>query len=426
VSRTTAGPRLTKPLRERDFALLWSGRTVSLVGDGFTDVALAWQTYTLSPHAAALSVVFLARSLPRIALLLVGGVVGDRLSRRLVLVSADVLRGAAVGLIAILGAAHALHLWHLAVMAAVFGVGDAFFFPASTAILPEVLPKEQLVAGNALNSASHLLAEHLTGPALGGVVIALVGTAGAFGADAASFAVSAACLLAMRTRPAPREAPSQTIRAEIREGFRYVRSKRWILVTLIAAGADNFLLVGPLIVLVPLLVKATFHAGAEGLGLVYAANGLGGGIAAVALGRRALPRRFITTMYAVWVASCIGLAGVGLVDSVWAAAAVMIPTGLTNTAGNLIWETLIQRLVPRTFLARVSSMDWLLSLGLTPLSYAVVAPVAAVVGVRTTIVATGILAAVVTLLLGSVSGVRDPEQEPATEEARQSVDGGPT
>jgi MFS family permease len=163
--------RILTPLAERDFRLLWAGQTVSLVGDGITTIALAWQTYELTRSPVALSLVLLARSVPMLVLLLIGGAVSDRLPRRAVMLSSDLVRGATVGAIAILSASGLLEVWHLVVLAGVFGAADAFFQPAYSAIFPDLLPKGLLVQANSLTSATRPVTLFLAGPALGGLLV---------------------------------------------------------------------------------------------------------------------------------------------------------------------------------------------------------------------------------------------------------------
>src|SRR6188472_903494 len=140
--------RLFAPLRHRDFRLLWSGMCVSLLGDGVFLVAMAWQVYALSNAPTALALVGIAMTVPTIAFLLIGGAISDRLDRRRIMLSADVLRGVAVGLMAVLSLTGALELWHVVVLVAVYGVGTAFFSPAFDAIVPDVLPPESLGQAN--------------------------------------------------------------------------------------------------------------------------------------------------------------------------------------------------------------------------------------------------------------------------------------
>jgi MFS family permease len=161
---------MSAALRHRDFALLWSGQSISLVGDGVFTVALALETLHVDDHPAALSFVLAARLLPTVLLLLVGGVIVDRMPRRLAMLVSDVARGLAVGAIALLVALGDIHVWELVVMSVLFGAADALFYPASTAVVPEILPAELLVQGSALNASSHTAAQALIGPALGGLI----------------------------------------------------------------------------------------------------------------------------------------------------------------------------------------------------------------------------------------------------------------
>jgi len=184
--------RLLTPLRHRDFRLLWSGLCVSLLGDGVFMVAMAWQVYALSNAPTALSLVGIAMTVPTIVFLLVGGVVSDRFDRRRVMLAADLTRGVAVGLLAVLSLTGALELWHVIALVAVYGAGAAFFGPSFDAIVPDILPGDQLAQANSLDQFVRPIALRLAGPALGGVLIEVVGVGAAFALDAATFFVSAA------------------------------------------------------------------------------------------------------------------------------------------------------------------------------------------------------------------------------------------
>jgi DHA3 family tetracycline resistance protein-like MFS transporter len=167
---------LLTPLRHRDFRLLWSGMCVSLLGDGVFFVALAWQVYALSNVPTALSLVAIAMTVPTIAFLLLGGVISDRFDRRRVMLAADIARGVVVGVIAAMSLTGTLRLWHLAALAALYGAGTAFFDPSFDAVVPEILPAEALAQANALDQLVRPIALRLAGPAVGGLVIAGVGT----------------------------------------------------------------------------------------------------------------------------------------------------------------------------------------------------------------------------------------------------------
>jgi predicted MFS family arabinose efflux permease len=395
-------------LRHRDFALLWSGQSISLVGDGVYTVALALETLRIDNHPIALSLVLAARLLPTVLLLVAGGVIVDRVPRRLAMLASDSTRGAAVAVIAVLVALGALQVWELVLMSAVFGAADALFYPAATALTPEILPAELLVQGSALNHTSQTVAQALIGPALGGLIVAAVGYEWAFAIDAGSFAVSAACVIAMASRPRP-EPSGHSPLADAREGLRYVRSQRWLWVSLAGAGLANFAAFSPLGVLVPLLVRNVLHQGPLALGLVLAAGGVGGGVTALLVAKFGAPRLRITSMWAGWAISATAIVALAVAPNIWVAGAcAFIITG-TLMYGNVLWNPIMQELVPPELLGRASSVDWLVSLSLSPLGVLMSGAAAGVIGTRATMLIGGCIALALCGIL-FVPGVRDPER----------------
>src|SRR3954468_17085171 len=202
LDRPGEGPygNLFAPLRYRDFRVLWAGMTVSLVGDGVFLIAIAWETYALWNAPIALSIVGIGMTVPTIAFLLVGGVVSDRHDRRRVMACADGLRAVAVGVLAVLVVTEALRLWELVALVAIYGAGTAFFTPAFEAIVPDLVPREELPAANALDQFVRPIALRLAGPVIGGGLLAL-STGVAFAVDAVSFAATLVAVLAIRPRP---------------------------------------------------------------------------------------------------------------------------------------------------------------------------------------------------------------------------------
>jgi MFS family permease len=387
---------LLAPLRVRDFRLLWTGMCVSLLGDGAFLVALAWQVYALSDAPTAMSLVGIAMTVPTITFLLVGGVASDRLDRRRIMLAADVVRAVAVGLLAVLSLTGALELWHVVVLVVVYGTGAAFFAPAFDAIVPELLSEDHLAQANALEQVVRPLAMRLAGPALGGVLVGAFGAGTAFALDAASFAVSAFFLLAMR-RGAGRPTPAGiSVLADLREGWRFVRRHTWLWATFVSAAVAYLCFMGPVEVLLPLVVKEDLHGSATDLGIVFAAGGLGSVGCAVVLGGRGLPRRDITFMYVAWTLATLAVAGYGVAGAVWQLMLASLAFNALETAGTIVWATAKQRHVPGDMLGRVSSLDWLISIGLLPLSFALTGPVSAAIGAQGTLVAAGAVGAVVT------------------------------
>ena len=414
--------RLLAPFRHRDFRLLWGGMCVSLLGDGIFLVAIAWQAYELSNAPTALSLVGIAMTVPTIVFLLIGGVVSDRVDRRKVMLAADAGRGLLVGLLAFLSLTGALELWHMVAIVAGYGAAAAFFGPAFDAITPEVLPEDELAQANALDQLVRPAALRLAGPAIGGLLIEAVGVGAAFALDAASFAVSAAAVLAMTRRPRTPRAEEVSVAGDIRAGFDYIRGHVWLWATFASAAIAYLLFMGPVEVLLPFLVKNDLHGSAADLGLIFAAGGIGSVLCAVLLGQRGLPRRDITFMYVTWTLATIAVAGYGLAGAVWQLMLVSLAFNALETAGTIVWATAKQRHVPPELLGRVSSLDWLISIGLLPLSFALTGPVSGAIGVQATLVGAGALGAVVTfgalLLPGmrAVEGIcsrRVPEPAPA-------------
>jgi MFS family permease len=397
-------------LRIRDFALLWAGTSVSLVGDGVYFVALAWQVYDLSGSPTALSIVGVAWTLPLALFVLLGGVVTDRVERRRVMIGADIVRAFAVAVIGVLSVTGVVELWHLVVMAAVFGTGEAFFGPAFSSIVPQIVPRELLLQANALDQFVRPLGFMLLGPALGGLIVATLGPGEAFLLDALTFVVSALALALLHPRPlAPREGPSSLLR-DLREGFTFVRTRPWLWATLVAAAIFLLAYWGPIDVLVPYRVRNELGGGADDYGLILAFGGLGSIAAAVLVGRRGLPGRELTFAYFAWAFGSLALVGLGVGTAVWQLMGFMFVESALFTAGIVVWGTLMQTHVPGALLGRVSSLDWFVSTSLVPISFALTGPVSGVLGVQTTLVLAGVVACSVTLVFLSVPGVRDPER----------------
>jgi hypothetical protein len=404
--------RLLEPLQERNFALLTAGSVVSLLGDGFFSVALAWQVYEISNVPTALSLVGVAWTLPLVLFVLLGGVFSDRYDRRWMMIGADCVRAAAIGLLGVLSISGVIEIWHVVALIAFVGLGDAFFNPASTAIVPDLLRDEQLPQANALQALVRPLMIRLAGPAIGGFVVAGVGPGAAFLVDASSFVASALAIAFITVRPT-RQVVAHGVRqaiAEVGEGLAFVRRNPWCWATLLSAMFSLLVFIGPVQVLLPFLVKNQLGLGPDALGAIFAVGGVGSIAAAVAVGQLGLPRRRITIMYAAWSGGVALFAGYGLMNSLWQAFVIGFGTAALFELGSIIWITLLQTLVPRELLGRVSSLDWLVSTGLVPLSFALTGPVAALLGPGPTMIAGGLVGSLLMGMLLFVPGVRDPER----------------
>jgi DHA3 family tetracycline resistance protein-like MFS transporter len=406
-----------RPLRHRDFALMWAGLATSLLGDGIYLVAIAWQAYELSDSPLALSAVGVAWTLPMVLFLLAGGIISDRRDRRRLMVTADLLRAGVVAVAAVLSLSGAIELWHLVALVAIYGVGDALFLPSATAIVPSLVPRDEVVLANALEQLARPLTLRFGGPALGGLIVALGGPGLGFALDAVTFLVSAACVAAMRPAPAPGAVGSANRAAraamrELREGLSYVRSQAWLWATLGAAALALLAFQGPLEVLVPYRIKHELGLGAATFGAVLAAGGLGRVVGALTIGQRGLPRRHVTVMYLSWALATAAIAGYAVANERWQLMAIAAVAGLLEGTGAIVWGTLMQTRVPRHLLGRVSSLDWMVSTALIPLSFALAGPLGEAFGAQAVLLGAGAAGLVFGLAFLLVPGVRDPERTP--------------
>ena len=419
IARLAESLRLLAPLRLRGFRILWAGMTISLVGDGVTLIAIAWQVYQLSNVPTALGITLMAMSVPQILLLLFGGFVSDRFERCRVMLFADLVRGCALLVMGVLSIAGVLEIWHMAAIAAVYGAGNAFFGPAFDALVPDLVPDELLAQANSLDHFVRPVSVRLVGPALGGWIIATVGVGWAFILDAASFAVSIACLLQLgQLQTAPQadvEPDSGSIWTEIREGFSFVRCNVWLWGTFSAATLAYLIFLGPAEVLLPYLVKNDLSGSASDLGTVFAMGGLGAITASIVMSQRGMPNRNMSFIYIAWSLSTLAVAGYGLARFPWQLMLTCFAFNAFETAGQIVWLTTKQSLVPTRLLGRVSSLDWLISIGLMPLSYALAGPVATWLGTRTTLIGAGLLGSVITFAFLFLPGMRSPEKLPVRE-----------
>ena len=387
--------------------------TVSMIGDGIYIVAVAWQVYQLSNTPTALAAVGIAWSLPQLLLLVGSGVLSDRVDRRHLMIAGDILRLLAIGTVGVLSLANVLTIPRLIGLVVVYGIGQAVFGPAFSSIVPSIVPVELLVEANALGQFVRPFAMTLVGPLIGGLLVGGVGAGWAFVADALTFAFSALMILLMHARPAEREADdTASLWSDTKEGIRYVRDRPWLWAALIAAFISLLCTWGPWETLVPFIVKNTLHGSAIDLGFVFGAGGVGSVLAALIMGQRGgLPRKPITILYLFWALGMLMTTGFGVVHTVWQAMIVAFIAEGAITVLVVVWMTLLQRLVTPELLGRVSSLDWMVSTGGVPLSFAIVGPLAGAIGARTTLIWAGLLGAGVTIAFMFIPGARDPERD---------------
>lgn len=370
-----------RALTQRDFALLWAGQTISLVGDGIFSVALAWQALQLPDGARTLGAVLVVRSAARVAFLLLAGALADRYEKRLLVLAGDATQMIAVAALAYVVGSGDLQTWQLIAVAGVTGAGSAVFLSASTAIVPELVDEDYFQSANSLRSTSIVLTD-LLGSATGGLVVAAGGTAAAFALDAGTFLASITALLFVRSRRTVVREERANVLAEVKDGVRYVVRTPWIWVTLVVVGTiGNCVSWGPLPVLVPLFVQEQLGEGARALGFVFAGYGVGGLAGTVFAGTKNMRFASVVPAYLGWGVGCLAIGGLAVAPSSLAAAALMAVVGFSGQIAEVTWATLLQKFVPAHLLGRVVSTDWLVSLSLQPLGVALAVPVAAAIGI---------------------------------------------
>jgi MFS family permease len=385
---------LSGPLRNRDVRLLVTGSTVSLVGDGIYGVAMAVAVLHASDgRATALAAMAVTNLVPRVIFGLYGGVLADRISRRAILATCDLVRLVIVAALGLLLLAGDPPLWALILLVAPLGAASGAANPAFSAILPDLVREDQLVAANGLMGSVSPLAAMVVGPVLGGV-LAAVNTGAALLVDAATFGVSAVCVLLLRPRVthAP-DAVRPLPWAHFREGVSFVRRTPWLAVNLLCGLVITFAVSGTMQML-PVLVTRAYHAPTASFGYLIAVGGVAATIAAVVVGSRRPPRRPLAASYTTYALGLGAVAGLGLAPDPFVGAGFMVVFFVGATAGNLFQDSVLGSRVPRELRGRVSSLDWVAATAAAPLSVVVAALAADHIGIRTTYVAAGLAAAV--------------------------------
>ena len=384
-----ARPATPSLFQSRNVRLRVIGGLISVLGDQFYLIALPWLVLQLTGNALDVGAVLALAGVPRALLMLVGGAFTDRFSPRRVMLYSNYLRAAVVGLMAGLVLIGAVQVWMLYAMALLFGTVDAFFYPAAQAILPQIVSKDQLQAGNAVLMGSTQIATFV-GPVVAGAMIALLDGGGsarstadslgigvAFGVDSLGFVVAAVTLALMRIDAEHRRyveavwQPSGTLVA-IREGLDRVWRDPALRAFFVVCAAVNLLITGPFAVGVPVLANSRFAEGAAAFGMIMSAMGGGSLVGIVLAGMLPkLPARwFSPAMLSVTGIIGLGVALIGVGESLAVAATSALLMGVGMGYINIVFMTWIQRRTPGVLLGRMMSLMMFASVGLGPVSMA--------------------------------------------------------
>ncbi|HYA08312.1 MAG TPA: MFS transporter [Gaiellaceae bacterium] len=395
-------------LRDRNFRLVFSARTISFVGTNLAPIAVSFAVLSVGGGATAIGLSFAAWTLAQISTLAFAGVVADRVPRRVVMVVSDSANTGVRTVMGVLLVTGHAHVWELVALQACGGAAVAFYSPASYGLIRETVPTELLQQANGYLAIARYLAFPL-GAAVGGTIVALVGAGWALLFDAATYATSA--LLLVRVHVAARAAAATAgFLRELREGWSAFTEHAWIWISTTWISLYFLLTYAPFFVLGPYVAKQSL-GGAGAWGAVVTGEGIGslaGGLLAL---RVKPPRRALATVIFLFAGAAVQSVLLAFRTPVEALAPAAVLAGFAFAYGSVIWDTAMQRTVPPEKIARVSAYSWLAAMVFLPLGYAVAGPVAMAVGLKTALLAGAGWVVVSTAFVSRLPSIRDFDYE---------------
>lgn len=381
-------------LRIRNFRLLWIGEGISLLGDQFYLIALPWLVLSLTGNALAVGTVLASAGIPRALFMLLGGAFTDRFTPRKLMINSNLARMLLTGLLAVLVLTNLIQLWMLYAFALLFGLADAFFFPAQTSIVPKLVGKDQLQMGNALIQGTATLSLFV-GPVLAGTLISWLdsgvthstsGIALAFALDSLSFIASVTMLSLIRIENmnSPTEEAEGGMLASIREGLLYVWNDATLRIVFGLTMGLNVLITGPFSVGIPVVAHIRFAEGATAFGLIMSVFGGGALLGIVLAGILPKPAKKLlgTVLLSVISLMGIGLAVIGITSSLSVAALAALVMGTANGYNNILMITWLQQKIAPEMTGRIMSLVMFAAIGLNPVSTALAG---ALIGINVTV-----------------------------------------
>jgi MFS family permease len=401
---------------ERAFRLLFTGQALSVIGDRITPVALAFAVLALGT-ATDLGIVLAAGGIPFALFSVIGGVVADRVGRRQVMLASDIARAVVQVLTATLLLTGEARIWMLVVLSAIYGVSSAVFSPALVGLIPQTVGVARLQEANALLALTRSLG-NVVGPAIAGVIVAVAGYGEAIAVDAATFVFSALCLARLQPRALAMEpgAEEESFLTQLRDGWREVRARRWLSRGLAAVSAYHVFVLPAVFVLGPALAERELD-GASSWAIILACFGIGS-IAGNLVALRFPVRRPILVAAVALVVASLQAAIIGSGLGTAGIAGLELVAGVAVSLFFTLWDLSIQEQVPPNAVARVSSYDFTVSVGLMPIGLAAAGPISDALGLHETLramSAVGFAAAVLWLAVPAVRRVERPAPRPAGE-----------
>ena len=388
----------------RNFALLFAARAISYFGTYLAPIAVAFAVLELTGSATDTGIAFACWTVAQVATLLVGGVVADRLPRRLVMVSSDLANvcvRTTMGALLLSGTAQ---VWHLFVLQALGGAATAFYSPASSGLVPELVEPAKLQRANALMGIARFLSFPL-GAAAGGALVATIGTGTALLVDAGTYAASALLLFGIRLPVRIRAAATPNFLAELRDGWRAWTEHTWVWVLNVWIAAYFLITYAPFFVLGPYIAKHDL-GGAGAWGTVVSGEGIGA-LAGAFVGLRVKPGRPWVVVGAIFALTSVQSLLLAAHASFLLIAAAAVIAGFSFSLGSIIFETGVQRAIAPEKLSRVSAYSWMCAMVFLPLGYALAGPIAAEVGMSAYLVFGAVWIVLTTAVVFAVPAVRN-------------------
>ena len=408
-------PRALTPFRSPSYRKLAVALVLSTFASGVWIVALVWEVIRIGGGPAQLSIVSTAGAVGVLLPALLAGVVADRVPQKLIVMTVASAECVSYALVTILAVTGTTELWHLAVVSLCIGMGMAFYYAAYSAWLPAIVPASHLMAVNGFEGTVRPLVAQAIGPGVAGVVVGVASPGWACLVAAVVAGIGVAVQVSLPRTPVRRDLtaldgnPVRAALADIREGVGYMLRTPWLLATLLFASLMVLVVMGPLEVLIPFVVKDELGGDAGDHAMVLAAFGIGGAVGSMAMASFRMPRRYLTIMNLTWGVACLPMILIGRAPALWVVVVCAFLLGVLFSAPMVIWGTLLQRRVPPALLGRVASLDFFVSVSLMPVSMALAGPVSDAIGLANTFLLAGVTPIVFAVV--AVVCARLPEDE---------------
>ncbi|WP_026905678.1 MFS transporter [Paucisalibacillus globulus] len=379
----------------RSFVLLLISALFSSPGYFVYLIGAEWLMLTITDNRFYFGMLFFVAAIPRLILLVVGGIIADRVNKRTILFWSDFTRAILIGILIVLISTDTVAIWHLLVLSGLFGISDAFSYPAMQSLIPTLLEEDQLQRGNSFIQMTAQISPIL-GPALGGTLIALLGFTGVFSVACVLLLLASIAVLFIRVKESEESnEENHTPLADLKEGFLYARKNELIISVVIMALFLNLFFSGPIAIGMPVIVKDIFEGSAVSLATIQTSMGVGALLGAILLASWKLKKPGKVVISGL-IGLGIAFSTMGMSTNIWMMAGLVALMAVLTQIINIPLITMLQQTTDKRMLGRMMSMFMTVSTGLTPISYVVTSSLIAVgVSIQWTIVVSG---AIVTLI----------------------------